>query len=108
MMDLYREARDRGGAYLAALQNEDGSFPGHENGVGAYWGMMIALVATGRSDRANRLCDWVRRNHVAPDGDIGGHRDKGLAYAYPISVGRRGRAPPRPVRCGAGAAWTSS
>ena len=85
MMNRYREARDRGGAYLAGLQNEDGSFPGHETGVGAYWGMMIALAATGHSDRANRLCNWVRRNDISPDGDIGGSREKGLAYAYPIS-----------------------
>ena len=84
-MDRFREARDRGGAYLVSVQNADGSFPGHENGAGSYWGMLDALIVTGHSDRASRMCDWIRNNALTPEGDIGPTREKDLAYPYPIS-----------------------
>ena len=84
-MDRFKEARDRGGAYLVNVQNPDGSFPGHEKGVDSYWGMLDALIVTGHSDRANLLCDWIRKNALTPEGDVGFNRKKGLAYPYPIS-----------------------
>ena len=60
MVDRFREARDRGGAYLVGLQNEDGSLPGHEIGVGAYWGMALErelerlLAYTQRAGRSGK------------------------------------------------------
>ena len=47
--------------------------------------MVIALTVAAHSDRANRLCNWIRQNALTPEGDIGYSRDKGLAYAYPVS-----------------------
>ena len=84
-MNLFRQARDKGGLYLENVQHLDGSFPNHEQGASAYWGMLNALIVTGNSNRANQLCKWIRKNALRSDGDIGSTCDKGLAYPYPIS-----------------------
>ena len=69
-MNRFKVARDRGGAALAGVQNPDGSFPGTEPGVGALWGMPIALAVSGHSDAASRVCSYIRVKALAPEGDI--------------------------------------
>lgn len=85
MVNRFREARDRGGDFLANIQDEDGSMPGFEQGADAYWGMPIALQVSGHSDSSNRLLQHIRENGFTSEGDIGPSQRSDLAYAYPIS-----------------------
>lgn len=70
-MSRFREARDRGGRFLASLMRPDGGVPDCETGGGAYWGYPIALMVSGHSNEASRLLNWVRKNQFTPEGAIG-------------------------------------
>ena len=80
-MDRFREARNRGGAYLLSRLHEDGSFGDLALGVTSYYKVPSALQVCGETNAANRLLDWVRRNGMTPDGDFGPRPDD-LADAY--------------------------
>jgi hypothetical protein len=70
-MKRFKEARDRGGAYLLSMQRPDGSLGDPVKGVTEYYKAPTALLVCGESSAANRLCDWVRKNGMTPDGDFG-------------------------------------
>jgi hypothetical protein len=83
-MNRFREARDRGAAYLLSTQLPDGSVPDAHLGAGQYWGTPIALQVAGHSQAAGRLLDWIRNNAFTAEGDFGPspERDQDHYYAY--------------------------
>jgi hypothetical protein len=84
-------ARDRGAAWLASQQRDDGAIGQPEKyGLGPYYKALWAFAASGRSDAGNRLASWVRRELVRDDGDLAGPLRDGERngghdrnYAYP-------------------------
>ena len=70
-MSRFKEARDRGGAYLLTQMHPDGSFGDPKLGATEYYKVPCALQVCGESRAANRLCDWIRRHGMTPDGDFG-------------------------------------
>ena len=70
-MARFKEARDKGCAYLLERQHADGSFGDPYLGVIDYYKVPAAFQVCGESSAANRLCDWIRRNGMTPDGDFG-------------------------------------
>lgn len=85
-MSRFKEARDKACEYLLTQLHEDGSFGSFERGVTEYYKVPCALQACGRTNAANRLLDWVRRNGMLPDGDFGPRPDaakKSESYSYP-------------------------
>ena len=69
-MTRFRQARDRGGAYLVSHQAADGSFPQGKPDIADYYKTITAFEVCGRSDAASRLCHWIRRCAMGPDGDF--------------------------------------
>ena len=67
----FREARDRGAAYLLEHMRPDGGFGDPALGVTDYYKVPSALQVVGHSDAANRLCQWIRTNGMTADGDFG-------------------------------------
>ena len=82
-MDRFREARDRGAAYLLSTQLANGSVPDAHLGAGQYWGTPIALDVAGYSSAAGRLLDWIRNNAFTAEGDFGPSPERNQAYHYP-------------------------
>ena len=74
-LDRFREARDRGGAYLLDHLGGDGSFPASSPGVDEYYKAVTAFQAIGRDDAAHRLCAWIRRHGMDADGNLGPRPD---------------------------------
>ena len=70
-MDRFREARNKGCAYLLERLHPNGSFGDPELGAIEYYKVPTALHACGESKAASRLLSWVRRNGMTPDGDFG-------------------------------------
>ncbi len=83
-MKRFREARDRGCAYLLRLLREDGSFGDLEQGVAEYYKVPTAFQVCGQTEAANRLCGWIRNNGMTPEGDFGPRprAAEGYSYAY--------------------------
>ena len=81
-MKRFREARDRGSAYLLKRQHPDGSFGDPRNGLADYYKVPCAFLACGESNAANRLCNWIRKNGMTPDGDFGPRPKEANDYAY--------------------------
>lgn len=80
-------ARTRGGQYLVARQNPDGSFGTYRRGPKAYSKILMAWHVCGYTKEANRLCQWIRNCGMTPDGDFG-PRPQGKSdhdYIYPNS-----------------------
>ncbi len=69
-MDRFRNARDKGGAYLLREMHADGSFGDPQLGVTEYYKVPAALLVCGESNAAGRLLDWVQRNDVTGNGDF--------------------------------------
>ena len=85
-MNRFKEARDRGGAYLVDRQHPDGSFDMSDAGLGMYFTIPVALQVSGHSNEASRLLQWVRTKAMTPDGDFGPRppeADHVYHYAYP-------------------------
>lgn len=85
-MERFKEARDRGGAFLLTQQRADGSFDGSVSGPGDYFGAPIALQVSGHSTEASRLLDWVRDSSMTAEGDFGPRPPEAphfYHYAYP-------------------------
>ncbi len=84
-MSRFKDARDKGCAYLLQQVRADGSFGSPELGVMDYYKLPRAFLACGRSNAASRLLDWVRRNGMTPDGDFVPRPDPAtdpFSYAY--------------------------
>ena len=67
----FREARDRGSAFLLKHMRPDGGFGDPALGVTDYYKVPSALQVSGHSDAANRLCHWIRTHGMTADGDFG-------------------------------------
>ena len=84
-MERFKQARDRGARYLLSQMHEDGSFGDPELGLWDYYKVPAALQVAGYSAAACRLCDWIRRRGLLPNGDFGPrprHADPALDYGY--------------------------
>ena len=69
-MDRFRQARDKGGAYLLTQLRDDGSFGSPKLGATEYYKVPSAFLVCGESSAANRLLNWVRLKGKTPDGDF--------------------------------------
>ena len=69
-LQQFREARDRGGDYLLAQLGADGAFPASGPDISQNYKIFTALQVCGHADAANRMCDWIRRHGMTPDGDF--------------------------------------
>ncbi len=81
-MKRFRDARDKGCAYLLAQQHPDGSFGDPQKGVTDYYKVPAAFQVCGETNAANRLCAWIRANGMTPDGDFGPRPGGAEDYAY--------------------------
>ena len=70
-MTRFKKARDKGCAYLLEKQHDDGSFGSPDLGVTDYYKVPLAFQVCGQTRAANRLCDWIRRSGIMPNGDFG-------------------------------------
>jgi hypothetical protein len=67
----YREARDRGTAWLLDHVNADGSIGPIDQDF-TYYRLPWTFTITGHTDAALRLCQWVHEHQFANDGDFVG------------------------------------
>ena len=82
-MSRFKEARDRGCAYLLERQHPDGSFGDTQQlGLADYYKVPSAFLVCGHSNAASRLCNWIRRNGMTPDGDFVPRPEEAGGYAY--------------------------
>lgn len=81
-MRRFKEARNKGCAYLLARQRPDGGFGDLELGVTEYYKVPAAYLVCGESNAANRLLHWIRRNGMTPDGDFGPRPIQALGDYY--------------------------
>jgi len=81
-MNRFRQARDRGGAYLRQQQHPDGSFGDPEPDVFEYYKVLIALQACGDTAVAHRLCAWIRKHAMTAQGDFGPRSEMTRDYSY--------------------------
>jgi hypothetical protein len=80
--DRFRRSRDRGCAYLVDRIRSDGSVGAGTRGVADYYKVPIALAVSGATAEANRVCDWIRRHGLTPEGDFGPRPAETVAYYY--------------------------
>ena len=81
-MDRFRQARDKGCAYLLAKQQPDGAFGEPSPRVTEYYKVISAFQVCGHTNAANRLCNWVRIHGMTAEGDFGPRPDEADAYFY--------------------------
>ena len=80
----FREARDRACQYLIRHTRPDGCVGTEERGVADYYKVTWALQVCGETNRANRLCQWIRKHGITAAGDFGSRPEetRGYGYAY--------------------------
>lgn len=78
----YRAARDHGGEYLLSHCRSDGGVGSEERGVADYYKVTSALQVCGENSAANRLCQWIRRHGITPEGDFGPRSPETCGYPY--------------------------
>jgi hypothetical protein len=85
--ERFREARDKGCSYLLGMCRTDGGFGKTELGIADYHKALAAFVVCGHNYTANRLCDWIRRCGMTPEGDFGPRPEgfEDFRYTYPNS-----------------------
>ena len=81
----FAEAKERGAAYLAGRQQDDGVIGDPAKGLGSYYKAPWALAAAGRAAEGASLVAWIRRHMLSPEGDLRGdfERGEGFAHFYP-------------------------
>ncbi len=79
-MSKYKDARDKGGEYLLQQLHDDGSFG--DGTVGDYYKVPAAFQVCGETNAANRLCNWIRQNGIAKNGDFGPRTDYSSGYPH--------------------------
>lgn len=67
----YRDARRRGVNWVLGHLNRDGSLGDPTTGF-SYYRAPWTFTATGETEAAAAVCEWIRRNLVTPDGRIDG------------------------------------
>ena len=70
-LDVYRDARDRGTAWLLEQVNDDGSIGPVDQDFTDYR-LPWTFTITGHTDAALRLCEWVRQHQFSETGDFAG------------------------------------
>jgi hypothetical protein len=70
-LDAYRDARDRGTAWLLEQVNDDGSI-GPVDQDFTYYRLPWTFTITGHTDAALHLCEWVRQHQFSETGDFVG------------------------------------
>lgn len=80
--DRFRQARDRGCAYLLRQLRPDGGLGREEDGVADYCKASSALQVCGETSAAGRLLDWMRRNGMTAEGDFGPRPPEAFGYSY--------------------------
>ena len=80
-MKRFREARDRGCAYLLGNQHPDGSLGDPKLGAIEYYKVPAAFQVSGQTSAANQLCDWIRKHGMTASGDFGPRPQQGSEYA---------------------------
>ena len=88
--DRFKQARDRGGAYIAERARLDGTVGDSHLDPSGYWGVPIALAVSGHSAAANRMLSWIRKNAFTPDGDFGPSSAKRERFYYPYPESTEG------------------
>ncbi|MFN0197004.1 MAG: hypothetical protein ACKVT0_09675 [Planctomycetaceae bacterium] len=78
--ERYRQARNRGGQFLLGHMRPDGGYGNPERGLADYYKVPLALITCGEGRAAGRLLDWVRKNGMQLDGDLGPRPP--AAYGY--------------------------
>ncbi len=86
-MKRFKDARDRGCAYLLTKRRSDGGFGIPEMGVTDYDKALLAFGVCGQSNAASQLCGWIRTNGITPLGDFGPRPESfsDFHYTYPNS-----------------------
>ena len=85
-IDAYLAAKRRGVDWLLRQLDSDGSIGPVGDGFN-YYRLPWTFTISGETRHAVRLCDWVRRNQFAENGDFTGISPRGLeAYAYENAV----------------------
>jgi hypothetical protein len=81
-IETYLDARRRGTEWLLRQLNGDGSIGPVDEGF-YYYRLPWTLTVAGETRHGVRICDWVRSNQFAVDGDFVGASPRGVeAYAY--------------------------
>ena len=80
----FRQARDRGCAFLLECQHADGSVGPPQRGVADYYKVPAAFQVCGKTYAASRLCSWIRERGILPNGDFSPRPPQaaGFYYAY--------------------------
>tara|TARA_A100001037_G_scaffold306712_1_gene354461 strand:- start:70616 stop:71662 length:1047 start_codon:yes stop_codon:yes gene_type:complete len=74
---------DLGAKFLIAKQQLNGSYPGHDQGAASFWGIPLALMLSGYHFEAQKLLDWIQKNALSLNGDIGEISKNSRGYNYP-------------------------
>ncbi|MHC4268338.1 MAG: hypothetical protein ACYSTS_07715 [Planctomycetota bacterium] len=87
MLHRFKDARDRGCAYLLTKRYSGGGFGIPEMGVADYYKTLLAFGVCGQNNAASQLCEWIRANGITSLGDFGPRpEDFGdFRYTYPNS-----------------------
>ena len=71
----FKQARDRGCAFLLRHQGIRGEFPRGRPALDDYYKALTAFQVCGHNDAANRLCQWIRIRGMTPEGDFGPRKE---------------------------------
>ncbi|MBK49859.1 MAG: hypothetical protein FI718_01300 [SAR202 cluster bacterium] len=80
--ELFKQGREKGVLYLLNQLSPNGQFGNPEAGVTDYYKVPSALQVSGRSQSANMLIDWIRKNGFEPNGDFGPRPKGDTPYYY--------------------------
>ena len=69
--ELFKQGREKGAQYLLKQFSNNGQFGNPEAGVTDYYKVPSAFQVSGRTQSANLLIDWIRKNGFKSDGDFG-------------------------------------
>ena len=81
-MSNFRKARDKGCGFLLTCQHADGSVGNPKKGLADYCKVPSAFQVSGESHAASRLCDWIRKHGIMPNGDFGPRPPECNLYYY--------------------------
>ena len=62
----FKQARDRGCAFLLRHQGLRGEFPRSRPALDDYYKVLTAFQVCGHNQAANRLCQWIRTRGMTP------------------------------------------
>ena len=78
----FKEARDRGCAFLLEHQGTQGEFPCNQPALDDYYKALTAFQVCGHNDAAGRLCQWIRTRGMTPEGDFGPKKEGASGYGF--------------------------